>query len=302
MHTYSIAKDGLLLTEHPFVKTLTLVAFLVLALAGCSALGAFNAVVPQDGGARLVAHDVAYGPDPRQTLDIYAPAAGARGARIIVFVYGGSWNSGNKEDYSFAAKAFASRGFVTAVFDYRLVPQVRYPAFVEDSASAVAFIYRHARAYGGDPKRLYLVGHSAGAYNAMMVALAPRFLAGEGLSNTVIRAVAGLSGPYDFLPLDVDATRQAFGGFSDLKSTQPLDQVAKGRFAPPVLLATGDADDLVYPRNTVALASRLRSTGHQVEERHYPGVDHKGTLLSISRPLRGQAPVLEDIIAFFDAH
>ncbi|UDL87778.1 alpha/beta hydrolase [Mesorhizobium sp. PAMC28654] len=249
-----------------------------------------------------MAHNVAYGPDPRQTLDIYAPAGGVKDARTIVFVYGGSWNSGNKEDYSFAAKAFASRGFVTAVFDYRLVPQVRYPAFVEDSAAAVAFVYRHAPAYGGDPKRLYLVGHSAGAYNAMMVALAPRFLAGQGLSNTIIRAVAGLSGPYDFLPLDVDATRRAFGGVSDLKSTQPLNQVLKGRFAPPVLLATGDADDLVYPRNTVALAARLRSTGHEVEERHYPGVDHKGTLLSISRPLRGRAPVLEDIIAFFDAH
>lgn len=290
------------MTRRGVWKVLAAIPLLVFSLAGCTELGAFNAVIPHDRGAVRVAHDIAYGPDPRQTLDIYAPAVGARHAKIVVFVYGGSWNSGNKEDYSFAAQAFASRGFVTAVFDYRLVPQIRYPAFVEDSAAAVAFVYRHAAAFGGDPTHLYLVGHSAGAYNAMMVALAPQFLERQGLSNTVVRAVAGLSGPYDFLPLDVDATRQAFAGVSDLKSTQPLNQVMKGQFAPPVMLVTGDADNLVYPRNTVALAARLRNTGHEVEEKHYAGVDHKGTLLSISRPLRGRAPVLDDIIAFFDAH
>jgi acetyl esterase/lipase len=292
----------MMVTKREFWKALAAIPLLVFSLAGCTELGAFNAIIPHDRAALRVAHDIAYGPDPRQTLDIYAPAGGGHGAKIIVFVYGGSWNSGDKKDYSFVAKAFASRGFVTAVFDYRLVPQARYPAFVEDSAAAAAFVYRNAAAYGGDPASLYLVGHSAGAYNAMMVALAPRFLAGQGLSNAIIKAAVGLSGPYDFLPLDVDATRQAFAGVSDLKSTQPLNQVRKGRFAPPVMLATGDADDLVYPRNTVALAARLRDTGHAVEEKHYAGVDHTGTLLSISRPFRGKAPVLDDIIAFLAAH
>lgn len=290
------------MTRGGFWKTLAAIPLLVFSLTSCTELGAFNAVIPHDRAALRVAHDVAYGPDPRQTLDIYAPAGGAKSAKIIVFIYGGSWNSGRKEDYSFAARAFASQGFVTAVFDYRLVPQIRYPAFVEDSAAATAFVFRNAKAYGGDPKRLYLLGHSAGAYNAMMVALTPRFLASQGLSNSIIKAVAGLSGPYDFLPLDVDATRQAFAGVADLRSTQPLNQVKKGRYAPPVLLATGDADTLVYPRNTVALADRLRKTGHKVEERHYTGVDHTGTLLSISRPLRGKAPVLNDVVSFFATH
>lgn len=290
------------MTKRGFWKALAAIPLFMLGLAGCTELGAFNAIIPHDAHALRVAHDVAYGPDPRQTIDIYAPASGAKAAKIIVFIYGGSWNSGRKEDYSFAAKAFASRGFVTAVFDYRLVPQIRYPAFVDDSAAAVAFIYRNASTYGGDPKHLYLIGHSAGAYNAMMVALAPRFLARQGLSNSIVKAAVGLSGPYDFLPLDVDATRQAFAGVSDLKSTQPSNLIAKGQFAPPVMLATGDADTLVYPRNTVALAARLRHTGHEIEERHYPGVDHKGTLLAISRPFRGKAPVLDDILAFLGAH
>lgn len=291
-----------MVTRKTFLKSLAAVPPLCFALGGCSALGAFNALIPQDGGTTLVARDVTYGPDPRQKLDIYVPANATTSTPVIVFVYGGSWNSGSKQDYGFAARAFASRGFTTVVFDYRLVPEVRYPAFVDDTAKAVAWTHRTIGRYGGDAKRLYLMGHSAGAYNAMMVTVAPEFLAAEGLSPKIIRATAGLSGPYDFLPLAVDASRQAFAGVADLEGTQPVNRVERGQALPPILLATGDADDLVEPRNTRALAEVLRKTGHTVEETYYPGVDHVSTLLAISRPLRGRAPVIEDVTRFFAAH
>lgn len=276
-------------------KSLPLV---VMAASGCTQLGAFNAVIPHDA-ARRVASDVAYGSHPRQRLDVYAPGPGDEKRGVIVFIYGGSWNSGRRQDYAFAAKAFASRGFVTVVPDYRLVPEFRYPVFVEDAAKAVAWAHENAPRYGGNPERLFLVGHSAGAYSAMMVALAPEFLAAEGLSTTTIAGVAGLSGPYDFLPLDVGATREAFKGIEDLESSQPVNRVRPGSGEPAVFLATGDADTLVKPRNTKALAAALEEAGRDVETYIYPGVDHAGTLLAISRPLRGRAPALDQIVGFF---
>lgn len=286
------------------IRFLAALAGLFVALAavtGCSRLGAFNAVVPKDGGVEVAARGVAFGTDPRQKLDVYTSSEGQPSKGVIVFFYGGSWNSGDRADYGFAARAFASRGFTTVVFDYRLVPKVRYPAFVEDGAKAVAWTHRNIASYGGDPDRIFLVGHSAGAYNEMMVALAPEFLRAEGLQTAVVKGVVGISGPYDFLPLAVDETREAFKGVDDLPATQPINRIARGRYAPPMLLLHGEADDFVYPRNSKRLASALRKSGHAVEEIYYPGVDHVGALLAISRPLRDEAPVVDDIVRFLEA-
>lgn len=293
--TYDVSRVGLGMRSR---NPVTAIILLMLALlTGCSRLGFFDTIAPKDGGAVLEARGLSYGADARQKLDIYRPAGGDKNAPTLVFVYGGSWNSGRRQEYSFVGRAFASRGFVTVIADYRLVPEHLYPAFVQDSAKAVAWTYRNIASYGGNPKKLYVVGHSAGAYNAMMVALNPRFLGDEGLPLSIIDAAAGLSGPYDFLPLDVDETRAAFRGVANLENTQPVNWAGRGR-KPPVFVATGDADEFVKPRNTQALAAALRRSGNRVEEKSYPGVDHVGTLLAISRPLRGNAPVLDDIVAF----
>lgn len=278
---------------------------LLLALAGCGRLGLFNAVVPKDFGTRLAAHAIPYGANPRQRLDVYVPAGTATQARkrkVLVFLYGGSWSSGSRGDYAFAGRAFAAKGFVTVVPDYRLVPAIRYPAFVEDSAKAVAWAHRHAGEFGGDAARLYLVGHSAGAYNATMLAVAPEFLGAEGLSPGIIRAVAGLSGPYQFVPLDQPETREAFKDVANLPRTQPIGRLRKTRAVPPMLLVHGDADDFVRPSNSVNFAAALRRTGHEAELKLLPGVGHRGTLLSLAKPLRGQAPVLDDVTDFLARH
>jgi acetyl esterase/lipase len=277
---------------------IVIAALFAIALSGCSRLGMFNLVVPKDAGSQIVATGVAYGEDPRQKLDIYAPASAVGKAPVIVFVYGGSWNSGSRQDYAFVGRTFASRGFLTVVFDYRLVPKIRYPEFVRDGAKALAWVRGNIGAYGGDPARLHVVGHSAGAYNALMLALAPEFLAREGLPANTIKAVAGLSGPYDFLPLAVPETTEAFAGVKDLEGTQPVIRARRGGRFPPVLLIHGEEDSFVLPRNSRVLAAALRAGGHLVREIYYPEIDHVGTLLAISRPLRQRAAVVDDIVDF----
>ena len=273
----------------------TRLTVLPLLLAGCSPLATFEAVVPKDAGVREVVAGAAYGGDPRQRVDLYAPAAAAPAARlpIIVFFYGGSWSAGEREGYGFVARALAARGFLVAVPDYRLVPAVRFPAFVEDGAAAVRWVRWHARERGGDPDRIVLMGHSAGAYIAAMLAVDPRWL---GADRAAVRGLIGLAGPYDFAPFDVAAAIAAFGRAPDPAATQPVSFAGAGD--PPALLATGDDDVTVRPRNSDALAATLQASGVAVERRRYPGIGHVGILTAIARPFRGRAPVLDDAAAF----
>lgn len=180
-----------------------IIALGALALSACTALNAFNTLTPKDP-ASLVGQGIAYGANPRQRLDVYAPKGAVKDAPVLVFFYGGGWSDGRRQDYRFAAQALASRGFVTIVPDYRLYPEVRYPLFLEDGALAVRWARDNAGRFGGDPNRLVLAGHSAGAYNAVELALDRAFLNAAGVDPKIVRGVAGLAGPYDFLPLDVD--------------------------------------------------------------------------------------------------
>ena len=193
----------------------------------------------------------------------------------------------------FAGRALAAQGFVVAVPDYRLVPQVHYPAFLEDSAMALRWVRAHARDYGGDPDRVVVMGHSAGAYNAAMLAYDPRWL---GAERTWLKGFIGMAGPYDFLPLASPATKAAFGMAGDLPATQPVNHVAPG--GPPALLLTADKDTTVGPRNATSMEAALNRAGIAVERRSYPGIAHIGILTALARPLRGKAPVLADAAAF----
>lgn len=275
-----------------------LVIALLAGLAACSPLRTFNAVIPKDGGGRPVARNLSFGPEPRQRLDLYRPSgprvgAARPGLPIIVFIYGGSWQSGSKDGYSFLGRALASRGFLVAVPDYRLVPHVRFPTFLQDNAAAVRWMIANAARHGGDPTRIVLVGHSAGAYNTAMLALDPRWL---GTERRAVKGFIGLAGPYDFLPLDGPVTRAAFGQEQDPATTQPI------RFAssddPPTLLLHGLRDTTVLPRNSEGLQARLAGAGVDARVRIYPDVGHVGILTAIARPLRDKAPVLDDVARF----
>ncbi len=268
----------------------------LLALAAsCSPLKTFNALVPKDGGVQFAARNQPYAPGARGRLDLYAPRRASAGARlpVIVFFYGGSWNSGVKEGYAFAGRALAAQGFLVVIPDYRLVPEVHFPEFLEDGAAAVRWVRANAARFGGDPDRIVLAGHSAGAYNAAMLSVDERWL---GADRRAVRGFVGLAGPYSFLPLDGPVTRAAFGRAPDLEATQPVTHAGPGD--PPALLLVAEKDRLVYPRNSLRLAAALQAAGVPAEVRTYPDVGHIGILTALSRPFRGRAPVVRDIGEF----
>ena len=272
-----------------------LAALIVAAMAlFVDPLGTFNALMPKDRASIRVAEGIAYGAGERLKLDVYAPrAAAGRPRPVILFFYGGSWNSGRRQGYAFAARALAARGFVVIVPDYRLVPEVRYPDFLRDCAAAVRWARDRAGAWGGDGDRIVLVGHSAGAYNAAMVALDPGLL---GPDRSAVRGFAALAGPADFLPLDDPASIAAFGAWPRPAETQPVAHAGPG--APPALLLHGTGDTRVRPRNSQRLAARLKAAGGDVRLKLYSGLGHVGILTALALPLRRQAPVLDDVAAF----
>ena len=183
--------------------------------------------------------------------------------------------------------------------DYRLYPAVKFPAFVEDSANAFRYVEQHVRQYGGDPARIFLAGHSAGAYNAILLASDPHYLKDAGTDISHLRGAIGLAGPYDFLPLTDPALIAMFGG-QGRKDTQPITYIDGKR--PPMLLAAGTEDETVSPGNSTSMAAKLRSFGSPVEVKLYPGLGHIGLLLSLARPFRGRTSLREDMANFIRAH
>lgn len=271
------------------------------ALFGCSPVGLLNGASKLAGDpARLAAAGVAFGEDPRLRLDVWAPRERGGPCPVVVFFYGGGWDSGSRTDYGFVGRAFAARGFVTIVPDYRLVPNVRFPTFVEDAAKAVRWTRDHVAQFGGDASRINLSGHSAGAYIAAMLALDPHYLRDAGVDPAAIRAAALLSGPYDFYPFTEQRGRAAFGAWPRPGETQPINFARAG--APPMLLMHGTADTVVRPGNSRRLAAALAKAGAPVELKLYPGKSHIDTIKSLSPLFRGTTSALADSIAFFNAH
>ena len=268
-------------------------AVATLLLTGCSPAAALNLLTWRHGTE--IVRSIAYGENPRQKLDVYRPTSAAK-TPIIVFFYGGSWQTGEKGTYLFVAAALAKRGFVAIVPDYRVYPEVRYPAFLEDGARAARWARDNGARFGGDPDKLFIMGHSAGAYIAAMLALDGRWLQDVNLMpNRDIAGLIGISGPYDFLPLHDAALKDIFGGANNA-ATQPISHVTDG--APPAFLATSKRDETVDPGNARRLASRLAAAGNRATVKTYPWVSHLSIMGAFAQPLRFLAPVLDDVDTF----
>jgi acetyl esterase/lipase len=238
---------------------------------------------------------LAYGRKPRQKLDVYTPRHAAK-APVLVFFYGGSWQGGSRDLYPFVGASLAAQGIVTVVPDYSVFPPARFPMFVEDAARAVHFARESTAQWGGDPARLVLMGHSAGAYIAAMLAFDPQWLRQVGLnSQTDLAAFIGLAGPYDFLPIESRTLRTIFGG-SDRAETQPISFVT-GKEAPSLLI-TARRDRLVSPGNSSRMAAKIHAHGGVVEERTYDGVGHFTLIGAFAPGLRVLAPVMRDVTHF----
>lgn len=242
-----------------------------------------------------ITRDVAYGDESRHKLDIYRPEK-ADGAPVIVFFYGGGWKSGDKADYAFVADAFTARGYVVVIPDYRTYPDVTFPAFVDDAAGAVAWTHRHIAAYGGDAQALFMLGHSAGAYNGAMLLADDAYLAAHGLSPAVVRGFAGLAGPYDFTPQS-RTYRRIFNEREDYGPVH-VSRYLDGD-EPPMLLLHGERDHTVTPEHTRRLHRAIAAKGGQSRQRLYEAIGHYEIIGALTAYWRHKAPVLKDTHRFF---
>ncbi len=242
----------------------------------------------------MTVRDVPFGSDPREALDIYHPDTPGAGRPVLVFFYGGGWRSGDKADYAFLGQTMAKRGIVTVIANYRLYPQVTFPAFLSDAADAAGWAVRHASEYGGDPHRVYLMGYSTGAYMAAMLTLDRQYLARDGLAPTDYAGMIGLAGPYDFSQI----SKEYAALFPDGNSPRanPVDQVT-GQ-PPPMLLLSGSNDDVVPVQNTSLLAARVNAAGGRATVITYPGVGHIGIMLPFSAVSHSNAAIVDDVTAF----
>lgn len=261
-------------------------------------LSFLDKVMGGGNGVERVGKGLAFG-SQGQTLDVWRPTGPVQKRPVLIFWYGGGWAEGNRRAYGFAARAFANAGFVVVVPDYRKVPQIRFPAMLQDGADAVKWTRDHIADFGGDPARIALSGHSAGAYTVVMLTLDQRWLRAVGVDPRIIKAAAPLCGPYDFYPWTSDRARAAFKGAADPAMTQPITFARTD--APPMLLVTGTADTTVRPRNAIRLAARLRTLGVPVEVKNYPNQTHESIVMALSVPFRGRSPVLADSLAFLNA-
>lgn len=269
---------------------------LALLSTGCMSIGTFNQLTPHDRGAVRLASSEPYGEGLRRTLDIYVPVGRPERAPVLIFFYGGGWSSGEKEDHSFVGDAFAAEGFVAVVPDYRIYPEVRFPGFVDDAAIAVQWVQANISQYGGDPSRIVLVGHSAGAHIAMLTALDPRYARAAGFRSSGIRGVVGLAGPYGFDNFDIPVLRNVFGAVDNPSTVMPIAFVR--RSAPPVLLLHGDRDARVRLAAARVMQIAANEAGQDSDLRVYPGIDHPTILQALSVARRDEAPVLADTLRF----
>ena len=279
------------------IVTFGLASLAAAALAACSPVELLNAAIPS-GGYRKTS-GIAYGSDPRQVLDVYVPvAAGTEPRPVVVFFYGGSWQNGDRGNSLFVAQALTSRGYVAVLPDYRTYPETAFPGFVNDAAASARWTRDHAHEFGGDPLRLFVMGHSAGAHLAALIATDPRYLASQAMSKTDLRGVIGLAGPYDFLPIKDPTLLDVFPAGTRAES-QPINFVTGHE--PPMFLAAGTDDTVVDPGNTDRLAAMLRKHGDSVDVKHYDGFGHIRIVSALALPLRGRSTVLADVSAFIDS-
>ncbi|MGB3721652.1 MAG: alpha/beta hydrolase [Pacificimonas sp.] len=293
------------------MKLILALAAIILApllLVGCAyfrsppaALNLADSVYARGGDIEAVAEGVVY-TDEGVKLDVWADMANdARDKPVIVFFYGGSWTMGERTSYRFVGKSYAERGFVVVVADYRLVPDVHFPAYIEDGAAAIAWAGQNIAQYGGDPDTIVLAGHSAGAHIAMLLGLDASWVTAAGGDPAAVKAVLGLSGPYDFYPFDNNRAIAAMGNAPDPLQTQPITFARAD--APALWLATGTADTVVQPRNSRALAAKQGALGSETTVlKEYEGLSHNDVIMALSEPFRGKGPILEDSIAFLESN
>lgn len=270
---------------------------MVISLAsGCTTILATIANVPVRFADEQVHENIAYGESPWQILDVYRPQTSATPAPVIIFFYGGGWSAGSKSMYPFIAEILTRAGYVVVIPDYVKYPQARFPEFMHDAAETVAWVQQHINQYGGDPNRIGLFGHSAGAHIATLLVSDARYLEKAEADSTAIYAVAGLAGPYAFTP-EARKYKEIFGPPENYPNMQVPTFIQGDE--PPMLLLHGTDDALVYMSNLEKLESAIEKAQGIVEVKRYKGMGHYGIIAGFT-PVRRNAELIQDVLQFFE--
>ncbi|GGR63737.1 hypothetical protein GCM10008959_27280 [Deinococcus seoulensis] len=289
-------------SRRPAVRRLILGAgalALGLSLAACSrdgAQGFLNNVIST--GGLSVKRDVSYGPDARNVMDIYAPQ-NAAGAPVVLFIHGGSWQGGDKDGHKFVGESLARAGYVTGVMSYRLAPQNVYPSYVQDAAQALKVLRADARTFGGNPDNLFVMGHSAGGFNAVEMVDNARWLTEVNVPVGSIRGVIGVAGPYSF---DFRSFQSAVAFPKDATPAEVMPDRHVRADAPPHLLLVAQNDDTVEAYNGVNMERALRAAGVPVELKVLPRVGHITIIAAMARPLTFLGDTRAQVIRFIEDH
>ena len=263
-------------------------------LSGCGPLTAVNALSPSEHYVQLA--DQAYGDAPRQRLDVYRPAAGAEDSPVVVFFYGNGWRKASKANFEFVASSLTRAGIVVLIPDYRSYPEVAFPVFVEDGARAVAWAGRNLDGLADGQRPLFLMGHSAGAQIAALLALDKHYL--DDVGAPPLAGFIGLSGPYDFLPLEPGYMQEVFPE-ETRPASQPINFVSAQ--APRTLLIHGTSDERVLPEHSERLAAALEAEGVPVTLKLYEDTGHARVVVALAPPLQFVADTMADTIDFIES-
>ena len=279
-----------------------LVVLTACLISACSPIKVLNSLVPESG-YQLIS-GIAYGANSRQKLDLYLPKNEVNQAsinrKVVIFYYGGNWDSGVRAGYKFVAEALVSHGYIVVIPDFRLYPEVLFPALMLDPVTAAKWVKTHINQYGGDVNKVFLAGHSSGAHMAVMMSINPEYLAVASLQPKDFSGVIGLAGPYDFLPLKSERLKTIFGDEAQQLKSQPIHFVDGKN--PPILLAVGQKDSTVWPRNTVNLAKKIKENNGLVEVVEFEKYGHVDMVAKLAKPLRGDGALLNAITRFIDSH
>ena len=269
--------------------------------SACTPVKVLNSLVPETSYELVSA--IEYGANARQQLDIYRPKTAEKSAalkKVIIFYYGGNWDSGERADYKFVAEALTSQGFIVVIPDFRLYPEVLFPGLMADPATAAKWVKANINQYGGDANKVFLAGHSSGAHLVVMMAINPEYLAQASLKPNDFAGVIGLAGPYDFLPLKSDRLKVIFGSDAEQWKSQPINFVDGKN--PPLLLAVGMKDGTVWPRNSINLAKKIKDNNGLVEVAEFANYGHIDMVTKLAKPLRGDGELLKAITLFINSH
>ena len=274
----------------------------VLLLGGCHDVLFAGLNTTEEHKSITVQSNVVFDAKHHLALDVYRPA-NVEHAPIVVFFYGGDWMRGKRRWYRFAGAALAARGVMVVIPDYRKYPKVKMAGFMRDAAHAVAWVHDHATQLGGDPGNIFLMGHSAGGQIAALLATDPAWLEADGVQSHDLAGFIGLAGVYAFVPIAAKE-KDMIGMFgktaAEQRRAEPISFVHGDE--PPMLLLHGTADREVRPSNSQSLAQAMQANHRDVTLKLYPGIGHSTLLLSLSRPMRSDAPTLDDVLAFIHAH